>query len=273
MPAGDVNVQSAVHSLDQGKFATLIKASMFTALIVVLSLLYIFVQFKGLATSGAMDQAQIARRLADGKGFTTGYIRTAALGMILKKNGGARIGRNQFPGFQSGAAASFGQLPCSASYQKNWKMTPTDIIYSGDRAVAIVAVLFFLLSVGVWYFSLVRLFDPKLALFACASVAHGSDVVSFSLSGLPQMLALFLFSLAILFTLLAIGISRAGKKYHPHDCVGWRRRDFSLGLMTLDPRAGGEWIFIGLAPSLQPFGISGPMGLVAMAALGRLCAA
>ena len=82
MVTSDVRVQTTVHSLDQGRLGTLIKVAMFGALIVCLSLLYLFVQFRGLSTAGAMDQAQISRRLADGKGFTTDYIRPLALSII-----------------------------------------------------------------------------------------------------------------------------------------------------------------------------------------------
>ena len=73
MVTSDVKVQTAVHSLDQGRLGTLTKVAMFGALIVCMSLLYLFVQFRGLSTAAAMDQAQISRRLADGKGFTTDY--------------------------------------------------------------------------------------------------------------------------------------------------------------------------------------------------------
>ena len=262
MPAGDVNVQSAVHSLDQGTFATLIKASMFTALIVVLSLLYLFVQFKGLSTSDAMDQAQIARRLADGKGFTTGYIRTAALGKILKKNGGAQVDVASFPDFSQAPLHPWINSFALGLIKKDWKMTPTDIIYSGDRAVAIMGVLFFLLSVGVWYFCLARLFDPKLALFTCAAVLLTDLMWSFSLSGLPQMLTLFLFSLAILFTLFAM---ESQDRENTTLMIVWlAAAGLFLGLMTLS-HGLAVWIFIGWLIFAALY--FRPMGLVALAAL------
>jgi hypothetical protein len=56
----DVRGQTAVHSLDQGRFDALIKAAMFGALIISVSLLCLFVHFRGLLTAGAMDEAQIA---------------------------------------------------------------------------------------------------------------------------------------------------------------------------------------------------------------------
>ena len=86
MVTSDAKVQTAVHSLDQGRLGTLIEVAMFGALIGCLSLLYLFVQFRGLSTAAAMDQAQISRRLADGKGFTTDYIRPPVLSIIREAN-------------------------------------------------------------------------------------------------------------------------------------------------------------------------------------------
>jgi hypothetical protein len=99
MLASDVRVQSAVRSLDQGRLGGFVKAAMFAVLIAALSLLYLFVQFNGLATPDAMDQAQIARRLADGKGFTTGYIRPLALSVIQRQREKSQVDVSRFPDF------------------------------------------------------------------------------------------------------------------------------------------------------------------------------
>ena len=60
-----------VHSLDQGGLVPVIRVAMFGALVLTLTLLYLFVQFRGLSSATAMDQAQIARQLAMGNGFST----------------------------------------------------------------------------------------------------------------------------------------------------------------------------------------------------------
>lgn len=262
MPAGDVNVQSAVHSLDQGTFAAIIKAGMFAVLIIALSLLYLFVQFKGLRETGAMDQAQIARRIADGKGFTTGYIRPAALGLIQKKTGVSQVEVSNLPDFSQAPLhpwiTSFGLRMIKG----DWKMSRTDIIYAGDRIIAGLGILFFLLSVGVWYFVAARLFDSKLALFASAGVLLTDLMWSFSLSGLPQMLALLLFSLAILFTLFAMD---AQDKENTTMMIVWLGASgLFLGLVTL-AHGLGFWIFAGWLVFAALY--FRPMGLVALAAL------
>lgn len=263
MASGDVNVQSAVHSLDQGRFALLIKAGMFAVLIVALSLLYVFVQFKGLENSSAMDQAQIARNLAAGKGFTTGYIRPLALGIVKERQGeDVAVDVSQFPDFFQSPLSPWINSFALRLVKGGWKMKATDMLYVGDRAVVVVAVLLFILSVGVWYFVLARLFDSRLALFACAAVLLTDLMWQFSLSGLPQMLVLLLFSLASLATLLAM---EAAQKEQTGVMIGYLiGAGVALGFMTL-AHGLAFWIFLGwLIFSGVYFQ---PRGLVALAAL------
>jgi hypothetical protein len=204
MVASDLRVQTAVRSLDQGSLGAFVKAAIFAVLIASLSLLYLFVQFSGLATPDAMDQAQIARRLADGKGFTTDYIRPLALSVVHRQEGKGQIDVSQFPDFFQSPLHPWINSFGLRLIEGNWKMKLTDVIYAGDRMVAAVSTLFFLLSTAVWYFVLARLFDGRLALFACAALLLTDLMWQFSLSALPQMLVLFLFSLATLATLLAM---------------------------------------------------------------------
>ncbi len=263
MAAGDVQVQSAVHSLDQGKFAFLIRGGMFSVLIVGLSLLYLFAQFKGLNSATAMDQAQIARNLADGKGFTTGYIRPLALGIIQKKQGeNTQVDLNGFPDFYQSPLNPWINSFALRLIKSKWKMTATDIVYIGDRMIAAVAVVTFILSVGVWFFVLSRLFDTKLALFACASILLTDIFWQFSLSGLPQMLVLLLFSLTMLATLLAM---EAYQKEQLGMMIAWLiASGIGMGLMTL---AHGLcfWIFAGWLVFAALY--FRPRGLAALASL------
>ncbi|HEY5779576.1 MAG TPA: hypothetical protein VIT00_12610 [Terrimicrobiaceae bacterium] len=204
MLTSDVRVQSAVRSLDQGKLGAFVRAAIFTTLIAGLSLLYLFVQFRGLATPDAMDQAQIARRLADGKGFTTGYIRPLALSALQTQGGEKQVDLSEFPDFFQSPLHPWVSSLGLRLLKGEWRMKLTDIVYAGDRMVAAVSMLLFLLSVAVWFLVLARLFDRRLALFGCAAVLLTDLMWQFSLSALPQMLVLLLFSLATLATLLGI---------------------------------------------------------------------
>lgn len=269
MAAGDTQVQSAVHSLDQGRFAFYIKAGMIGVLIVALTLLYLFVHFRGLNNSSAMDQAQIARNIAAGQGFTTGYIRPLALGVIQDRTGSEEtVDVSRFPDFYQSPLSPWVNSWALRLIKDDWKMKASEIIYAGDRTIAIVSTFFFLLSVGVWFFVVRRLFDEKLALYTCAAVLLTDLMWAFSLSGLPQMLMLFLFSLACLATVLAM---EAQSNDMLGLSIGWLvAAGAVLGLMTL-AHGLAFWIFLGwlvfAGLYFQPRGVAALAALAAFALL------
>ena len=76
-------------------------------------------------------------------------------------------------------------------------MTPRDIIYIGDKAIAFVRSCFFIASIVVFFFIARRLFDQRLALLACALVLICDMIWQYSLSGLPRCCCCFSFSLTI----------------------------------------------------------------------------
>src|SRR5207248_9584266 len=79
----------------------------------------------------------------------------------------------------------------------HWKMSVRTLVYSGDRAIAIMSIFLFLASVVVLFFTAQRLFDRRLALLACGLVLLCDAMWQYSVSGLPQMLLLLLFNVAI----------------------------------------------------------------------------
>ena len=56
----------------------IIRRSLFLLILIILTLGNLFVLFRGLNSPQAMDQAQIAREIASGNGFTTKFIRPVA---------------------------------------------------------------------------------------------------------------------------------------------------------------------------------------------------
>ena len=67
-------------SKSQTQFDTgiLIRRSLFFLILIILTLGNLFTLFRGLNSPQAMDQAQIAREIARGNGFTTKFIRPIA---------------------------------------------------------------------------------------------------------------------------------------------------------------------------------------------------
>ena len=259
--SSEVGVQTAVHSIEQGRLAPYIRGGMFAFLIIALTLLYLFVQFRGFSTITAMDQAQIARNIASGKGFSTKFIRPLAIWQL--QQAGKEIPADQFPDFyQAPLNPIVNALPLLL-VKSAWKMTPTDLVYAGDRIIVVFSILFFLLSVGIWYFVGVRLFDSKLSLIACAIILLTDMMWQFSLSGLPQMLMLFLFSGAVWLTVYAM----QKRDQLVTVLISLFGAGLLFGFMIL-AHALAVWIFMGwLVFAVVYFP---PRGIAAMAALAAV---
>jgi len=259
--SGEVGVQTAVHSIEQGRLAPIIRGAMLAFLIIALTLLYLFVQFRGFSTVTAMDQAQIARNIASGKGLSTNFIRPLAIWQLEKS--GKEIPADLFPDFyQAPLNPIVNALPLLL-VKSAWKMTPTDLVYAGDKIIATFSILFFLLSVGVWYFVGARLFDSKLSLISCAIILTTDMMWQFSLSGLPQMLMLLLFSGAAWLTVNAM---------HKRDrlvtvLVSLFGAGLLFGFMIL-AHGLAVWIFLGWMVFAAVY--FSPRGIAAMAALAAV---
>lgn len=255
------SLQDILHSLDQGGLVPIIRRTMFGALILTLTLLYLFVQFRGLSSPTAMDQAQIARHLAEGKGFSTQYIRPLALWQL--ENAGKKIPKDDFPDFfQSPLNPLLNAIPLKL-IESSWKLTPTDLVYVGDRVIAGTSILVFFLAVWIWYLVAFRLFDKLVASLGCAIVLLNDLMWQFSLSGLPQMLLLLLLALASWLTLKAM----EKKDELAPSLIFLFAAGATFGLMVL-AHGATFWIFLGwIAFTLFYFHPRGVAGLVALAAL------
>ena len=95
--------------------------------------------FRGLATAQAMDQAQIGREIASGHGWRTNFIRPRALGMLLShgKNVQQKIWYDTYNAPLPPLVDAIALFP----FRSHLKMTPRDIIYVGDYAIAGSAIL------------------------------------------------------------------------------------------------------------------------------------
>ncbi|MHA3770639.1 glycosyltransferase family 39 protein [Verrucomicrobiota bacterium sgz303538] len=217
--ASETKIQELVHKLEVGGWAKWIKLALLIAAISYVVILWFYRDngFKGLSEAKAMEQAQIAREVARGNGFTTKMIRPAALWQFQKNE-------KNMQSVESFPDAYHAPLPIyvnaiafkvmdgvndlfSSLSQRGWKvfdtliyekeMTTKSIIYAYDKFVAFIQVVFFLLAVLMNYFIAKRLFDKRLALLGMGLMLLCDLFWQYSMSGLPQMLMLFLFSCAV----------------------------------------------------------------------------
>ena len=192
----------------------LIRRSMFFLILILLTLGNLFTLFRGLNSPQAMDQAQIAREIARGNGFTTKMIRPVAYYQAEK----AEKRSVSLLGFQDTYHSPLNPLLNAAVLKligadntNSWQMSENEMVYPLDRVIATVSTLFFLMAIGVNYLLISRIFDAKIA-GVCALLMLFCDTFwSYSLSGLPQMLMLLLFSCGIYFVYRAVEAATEGR--------------------------------------------------------------
>jgi hypothetical protein len=81
-------LQEWIHELEEGAWARYLKLAAFYVSILVLVLVYDFRVYRNFGTLEAMDSAQLARNLADGKGYTTLFVRPFSLYLVQSHNQG-----------------------------------------------------------------------------------------------------------------------------------------------------------------------------------------
>jgi hypothetical protein len=194
MQTREADIQGLVHSLEQGKAAGLFRLCLSILAVIALALSYLLLQFRGLSTPAGMDQAQIARELSRGNGFSTKDIRPLEAELLQKQFGQVPPGNvPELYHAPLNPVVNAGALYLISSVL-HLKIDQTDPVYRADRLVAAVSILFFLLAVSVNFLVAQLLFDRKVALLATGLVLIADQFWQFSLSGLPQMLLLFLLS-------------------------------------------------------------------------------
>ena len=120
-------------------------------------------------------------------------------------------------------------------------MTDKDIVYTSDRVIAGASLLFFILSVGINFTIAKRLFDRRLALLGMGLILVCNVFWNFSLTGLPQMLMLLIFSLVNYCLVRAIENREAGEELRSS---GSALSGVGFGLLVL-AHGLAIWIFIG----------------------------
>jgi hypothetical protein len=195
-------------------FGILVRRSLFFLILIILTLGNLFALFKGLDSPQAMDQAQIAREIARGNGFATKMIRPVAY------NQAERTEKRTVSllGFQDTYHSPLNPLLYAAVLKTigaddpdAWQMRDNEMVYPLDRVIATVCTLFFLMSIGVNYLLISRMFDAKIAGVCAILLLFCETFWNYSLSGLPQMLMLLLFSCGMYFVYRAAEAAAEGR--------------------------------------------------------------
>lgn len=216
--AAETKLQEWIHKLEVGGWARWVRFGLVLSLIALLFSVVIFdvkewYSFCGFSSEKGMDQAQIARNLATGQGFTTDCIRPLALRQY-EAQGKPYPPVVRFPDtyhaplnpiVNAVVIKVFNRLNALFAaggenlqhFAFNSAMTPQDIVYAYDRILSGVSLVFFILAVGVNFLTIRSLFDGKLAVHATMLTILCARFWEFGQTGLPQNLMVFLFAVAM----------------------------------------------------------------------------
>lgn len=237
--ANETGVQAFIHALEEGGWVPRIRFILLLATAATVYVIVILGQFKGLSNEKGMDQAQIGRQLAGGHGFTTKFLRPMAYSQLTRHMAG---------GFPAGDVPDTYNAPLNPLLdsfllrltKSSWQMTDKEIVYPSDRLIAGASLLFFIVSVSVNFFVAKRLFDRRLAVRGMGLIFFCDTFWKFSLTGLPQMLMLLIFSLVTYCLVRAIENRNSDR----NPLLWLTLAGFGFGLLVL-AHGLAIWIFAG----------------------------
>lgn len=237
MPGAADFIQRTVHALEFGTSAVWLRRGLVALVIATVAIIYM-VNFRGLATAQAMDQAQIGRHIASGHGWKTSFIRPRSVAQLQAH--GRNVPQNIWYDTYNAPLPPLVDAIALLPVKSHWQMSPRDLVYTGDKAIAMMSILFFIGSVVLLFFTARRLFDERLALLACGLVLVCDAMWQYSLSGLPQMLLLFLFNATLYALVRAVETNYSGGRVG----VWLAAVGVGFGLLALT-HALTIWMFMG----------------------------
>src|SRR5690242_4423640 len=202
-----IRLQELIHKFEVGEGTRHVRA--FAAILVLLALatVYDLREYRNFSTIEAMDTAQLARNIAEGRGYTTLFVRPLSISLVEPRQ--MQLGRrtNDFALLKSGhpdlsnpplypliLAGLMKVLPF------DYQITDRDVArglmlfrYQPEELISFLNELLFLVVILIVYRLARRLFDTSVAWISAVMIA-GSDLFwRFSVSGLSTMLLMVIF--------------------------------------------------------------------------------
>jgi hypothetical protein len=207
-------LQDILHRLETGRSLRFFRVGLAVLAVAVLAGGYNWRAYKNLATQEAMDAAQLARNIAQGKGYTTLFIRPLSMFLVKKRNleaqGMPAAGqvpdlaeiRGMHPDIANPPlypvvlAALMKVLPFdfSVSTTKSfWSNHGRFWRFEPDFLIALFNQLLFFLVIAAVFILARRLFDRGVAWFSACLLLGTELFWRFSVSGLSTMLLMLIF--------------------------------------------------------------------------------
>lgn len=233
----------------------------------------LFLSYKGLNQPEVMDQAQIARSVANGEGFVTKFYKPFELAKADALNGALPLDLGNFRDVNHAplnivSMAAALKLTGKSNFDANRipmdeNGDPVQNIYDSDRIISAVSCLYFLLAMVLAYALIARMFDETVAAATICCFAVSELMLDYAISGLPQPLMLCCLLTGLHFLLSANNAMRDGNYVGMPLYLG-----LSFVAMTLMCLSGwlSVWLVIGYLVFcsfyFRPYGMYGLIGLI-----------
>ena len=213
MPLTEI-IQRFIYLLEMGAGSRYVRTTLVVLLFTLRCIWQDLHDYKNLSVPQAMDQAQLARQVAEGRGYTTEVVRPLSIFLVRRwneaKTTGQLVGADtdfarlqhahpdlaNAPGYPLFLAGWMKVLPFSHRMESIKSFWSEDGHFARDKADVVITTLNqLLLGLVIWQsFRLARkLFDPEVA-WLTAILVFGCELLwSFSNSGLPTLLVLVIF--------------------------------------------------------------------------------
>jgi hypothetical protein len=262
-------LQEVIHKLEAGSWIRHLKIGLAALALVGLVVGYNWRSFRNFGTQEAMDSAQLARNLSQGKGYTTSFVRPLSLYLVKQRNGTSAAGGNDparikenhpdlanppvYPGLLAVLMKVVPMKWTIDSTKAFWSRDGRFWRYQPDFVISVFNEMIFLAVIGLTFFLARRLFDPSVA-WLSGLLLLGSELLwRFSVSGLSTMLLMLLF-LALAWCLVLVEQEAREPKGGPGKLFGFAGAAgvlVGLGMLT---RYSFGWLILPVGIYLILFG-------------------
>ncbi len=188
-------LQSWIHHWEEGAGVRVLKVAAALLGFIALASLYDLLSYEGYSSEEAMESAQLARNLSEGKGYTTDSIRPLALYLLesaAEPGQSSKVLAQRVPDLSNAPVYPFllaglmKALPFQFAAKQYWSYQPELWISIFNQALFFAAVI--LLFLLAW-----RLFDLNVAWLSAALFAGTKLFWRFSVSGLSTLWLMLIF--------------------------------------------------------------------------------
>jgi hypothetical protein len=240
-----MQIQELIHKLELGDGAKLIKVAVGLLALVVLTVWYDLNDARNLHAPEAMEAAQLARNIAEGKGFTTQCIRPLTVRMVdHQKSIETRLSRGPHPDLANPPVYPLLLAAWMRLVPLNYEITSSFWRYQPEVMIGVLNQIFFFLTALLLFRLARRLFDAEVAWFTVVAFFGSELFWKYSLSGLStSLLMLELVGLA-----WGLVVLEGGLREETPRSTGWYVRwglftGSMLGLAALT-RYSAAWLLL-----------------------------